>query len=112
MSVVPTLPHFHDTVWTRPPPPPSSHPGGGGGGGDSRFGRLEGRTPPHAVGNGYLPHYHQQEQEQQRYTHLSASPVPTAPFANAGPPGFEFYTPAQQPSTPPPCYNWPRGRRL
>jgi hypothetical protein len=94
----PTLPHFHDTVWTRPNDSngcmthaPQS---------DNVF-RADSRQQ-------------QQQQQQQYYNELSESPIPTAPFANAGPPGFQFYTtPAQQqPPSPLHSFNWPRGRRL
>ncbi|KAF7982396.1 hypothetical protein HWV62_28491 [Athelia sp. TMB] len=69
-----TLPHFHDTVWTR--------------------------EPAHG-----------------QYAQSSTqSPVPSAPFANAGPPGFhgQFYTPPQQVlQQPSPLEGyWARGRRL
>ncbi|RDB27298.1 Cyclin-U4-3 [Hypsizygus marmoreus] len=71
-----SLPHFHDTQWSRPPNTslPSFEP-----------------LPP------------------LRYTSTQTvtteSPVPSAPFANAGPPGVHFYpTPVQTSSVYPP--NW------
>jgi hypothetical protein len=89
VGLVPTLPHFHDTTWTR----------------------------PNNIGGSSAHDYHApdlQQQQQQNYTSLSESPIPTAPFANAGPPGFQFYaTPAQIPPSPLYAYNWStRGRRL
>ncbi|KZP32794.1 hypothetical protein FIBSPDRAFT_924845 [Athelia psychrophila] len=83
------LPHFHDTVWTRPNPnlPPHAH------------------APSHQALHSYAPS-----------TGNGASPVPSAPFANAGPPGFhgQFYTPppqVQQQPSPLEGY-WTRGRRF
>ncbi|KII86254.1 hypothetical protein PLICRDRAFT_31192 [Plicaturopsis crispa FD-325 SS-3] len=44
---------------------------------------------------------------------VSASPVPSAPFANAGPPGVQFYaTPVHRDSAVNNVYDWSRGRRL
>jgi len=92
MSVarVPTLPHFHDTVWTRPPNDGYS-------------------VHAHSVNNFTADSQHQTQN--QDYTQHGESPIPTAPFANAGPPGFQFCaTPAQQETLH--SINWPRGRRL
>jgi hypothetical protein len=89
VAPAPTLPHFHDTVWTRP---------------SDSTGHS---THAHSANNFPVP------DSRQYYTQLSESPVPTAPFANAGPPGFQFYTnPAHQQTTPLDSYNWSRGRRL
>ncbi|KAF9467009.1 cyclin-domain-containing protein [Collybia nuda] len=74
-----TLPHFHDTQWSRPP-------------------------------NMSTPSFNPQPTT--RYTSqktITESPIPSAPFANAGPPGVHFYpTPIQNSSAYPP--NWSRGR--
>lgn len=85
VGLAPSLPHFHDTAWTRP-----------------------------NNADGSLAYDYPISQQQQQYTSLSESPVPTAPFANAGPPGFQFYTtPAQISPSPLYAYNWStRGRRL
>lgn len=90
----PALPHFHDTVWTRP---------------DLSNGYSLEEQPSAQVyempGSNSLP--------EQTY---STSPIiPSAPFANAGPPGFQFYTTPPAPAQPSPLqnsYNWSRGRRL
>jgi hypothetical protein len=93
----PTLPHFHDTVWTRPPT----------GGNECAI------TPAYADYSASVSSECQQQQQQQNYTSLGEGPIPTAPFANAGPPGFQFYTThAQLPPSPLYAYNWSRGRRL
>lgn len=89
----PTLPHFHDTVWTRP----------------------NNNNPAVHIIQDHSPHEYpacnaRTAQPQPQY---SASPIPSAPFANAGPPGFQFYTtPIQQQPSPLHNYNWSRGRRL
>jgi len=92
VTPVPTLPHFHDTVWTR-----------------------HNDTEPEAYSTNPQSHNcFQVHDSQQYYSQVSESPIPTAPFANAGPPGFQFYnTPAQQPEASlHHSYNWTRGRRL
>ncbi|KAM6497712.1 Cyclin domain containing protein [Amanita muscaria] len=74
-----SLPHFNDTAWKRPPV--VAAPG-------------HHQTPS-------LPAHHS--------TTTGESPVPFAPFANAGPPGFHFYpTPMQRTyELYPPHVNWP-----
>jgi len=78
----PVLPHFHDTVWTRQPANTSIN--------------LHSSASP--SGTTYLaprPPNSQSHQQQQ----FGESPIPSAPFANAGPPGVQFYsypTPAQR----------------
>ena len=99
---VPTLPHFHDTLWTRPSAPNA----------------CAARTQTNSDFPMRDSLQQQQPQQQlppphQYYTQLNDSPIPTAPFANAGPPGFQFYTtPAQLSPLPAHSYNWSRGRRL
>ncbi|KAG6865822.1 hypothetical protein C0991_011441 [Blastosporella zonata] len=87
-----SLPHFHDTQWSRPP----------------MFRQQQQQLPQTPVSVRY-PAPPQQQQQQ----HVE-SPVPSAPFANAGPPGVQFYpTPVVQNSSslyPPPA-SWARGRR-
>ncbi|TFK68512.1 hypothetical protein BDN72DRAFT_769214 [Pluteus cervinus] len=93
----PALPHFHETAWTRPPP--RSAP-----------------LPP--VTTGPPPSYHQVEE---RY-YAQESPIPAAPFANAGPPGIHVYpTPMQRSVYPAQHYqhhhyhhahDWTRGRQF
>ncbi|KAF8060779.1 cyclin-domain-containing protein [Lyophyllum atratum] len=81
-----TLPHFH-TQWTRPPTTsvPSFEPS---------------TTSTSASAPRYLSQ-----------TVTTESPVPSAPFANAGPPGVQFYpTPVENSSVYP--HNWSRGRRF
>ncbi|KAG6909085.1 hypothetical protein DXG01_002066 [Tephrocybe rancida] len=82
-----SLPHFHDTQWSRPP-------------------QYETLAPPPQTPAPATVRYTAQQMD-------SESPVPSAPFANAGPPGVQFYpTPVVQNSSslyPPP--NWTRGRR-
>lgn len=69
-----TLPHFHDTAWTR-------------------------QAVSAATAFYPSPVDHRQ------------SPTPSAPFANAGPPGIHFYpTPSQQ-ASPIHYTNWHRGRQ-
>lgn len=76
-----TLPHFHDTQWFRP-------------------------------SNSAAPMF--DSQPVSRYHSQSVpteSPVPSAPFANAGPPGVHFYpTPVQNTLVYPP--NWSKGHRF
>ena len=91
----PSLPHFHDTVWTRPNDLKVQS--------DNVFDSRQQQQQQH------------QQQQQQYYNELSESPIPTAPFANAGPPGFQFYTTPAPPRPPSPrlhSSHWPRGRRL
>jgi len=88
----PTLPHFHDTVWTRPSDAAANNAYSTQVQSTNDFRLLDPR----------------QQQDQRHYTQLGENPIPTAPFANAGPPGFQFCTtPAQQQSS----LNWSRGRR-
>lgn len=79
MNVTPqALPHFHDNVWARPPVAAHSYP------------------PP------------QPETRFQLSQERAESTVPSAPFANAGPPGVHFYpTPVQSSSSVYP-HNWSR----
>ncbi|KAK2464867.1 hypothetical protein APHAL10511_002943 [Amanita phalloides] len=58
-----TLPHFNDTTWTRPP----------------------------ASASYDLYAHHTQALQSRKVTSTGDSPVPSAPFANAGPPGVQFY---------------------
>lgn len=97
----PTLPHFHDTLWTRPSDP----------NGCATRTQTKCDLPP--VRDPLRQQQQQQLPPHQYYTQLNDSPIPTAPFANAGPPGFQFYTtPAQLSPSPAHSYNWSRGRRL
>ncbi|KAG6873269.1 hypothetical protein C0995_001043 [Termitomyces sp. Mi166 len=74
-----SLPHFHDMQWTRP----------------SQYQHQHHHVQPAA--------YPQQQQVD------TESPVPSAPFANAGPPGVQFYpTPVQGASS---IYGWGARRR-
>ncbi|KAF8883839.1 cyclin-domain-containing protein [Infundibulicybe gibba] len=86
-----SLPHFHDTVWSRPSVSVAAHP-----------------YPQHQ-------HIHQPQPEPVHYypsQEFSGSPIPSAPFANAGPPGVHFYpTPVQRSSSVYPPPNWSRSRR-
>ncbi|KAF9007846.1 cyclin-domain-containing protein [Cyathus striatus] len=92
------LPHFHDNVWARPPVASSYS-----------------YNPP-APQPLQQPHPQRQQQQQPSMPGyspqgFSESPVPAAPFANAGPPGVHFYpTPVQTSSSVYP-HNWSRSRR-
>ncbi|EGN94199.1 hypothetical protein SERLA73DRAFT_188816 [Serpula lacrymans var. lacrymans S7.3] len=74
-----SLPHFHDSVWSRKFAPPVY-------------------TQSPSDGRHHLPP-------------LRESAVPSAPFANAGPPGVQFYTPSSQRASPVYPYNWNTCRR-
>ncbi|KAF5376866.1 hypothetical protein D9615_007265 [Tricholomella constricta] len=81
-----TLPHFHDTQWSRPL--------------NTSLPVLEPLPPLTTSTSRYSSQ-----------TITTESPVPSAPFANAGPPGVHFYpTPVQNASVYP--SNWSRGRRF
>lgn len=111
MNVAPhALPHFHETMWTRP------------------LGSTPARHAPVATTTLPPPPSYQQQQQfsKPRYEHhqsqqqtFSESPIPSAPFANAGPPGVHFYpTPVQRSTSVYPAHqyqhqqhhNWSRGR--
>jgi hypothetical protein len=88
--VPPTLPRFHDTDWTRQP-------------GYASHGQLQPPPPPHSliVPNVEPPRYQAYHQgQQQSYGSNDSSPIQSAPFANAGPPGVQFCpTPEQRSSS-------------
>ncbi|KAG6844875.1 hypothetical protein H0H87_002820 [Tephrocybe sp. NHM501043] len=92
----PVLPHFHDTRWSRLPP-------------------VQQRTPATVRYAAPTTTTQVQQQQQQQQQHVE-SPVPSAPFANAGPPGVQFYpTPVVQSDSslyPPLNSDWARGRRF
>lgn len=95
------LPRFHDFAWSRQRSPMAPN-------------YVPSAPPP----------YHEidssSQQQQQHYQHyrthsqeFSDSPIPSAPFANAGPPGVQFYpTPVVHRSSPVYPHNWSRGRQL
>ncbi|THG97384.1 hypothetical protein EW026_g4601 [Hermanssonia centrifuga] len=77
----PTLPHFSELSWNRPRP------------------HMPAATQPYA------------SQQEEQVQPVCERDIPSAPFANAGPPGVQFYlNNAQQQHTPE--YHWSRGRRL
>ena len=76
------LPHFPETLWTR--------------------------QPVTAVPVSYSDTH---AETRFPYPGLSESSIPSAPFANAGPPGVQFYsTPVRH--SPPYGHNWSRTRQL
>lgn len=75
-----TLPHFNDTVWTKPPV-------------------VTAPAPPY---DSYT-----QQTRGRKVVSTGDSPVPSAPFANAGPPGVQFYpTPLHKSYSIYPSINW------
>lgn len=85
------LPHFSEIAWDRPPQV-------------QQYQQQQQQQQQH--------HHHQHHQQQvYRSPEQMQSGVPSAPFANAGPPGVQFYinNNVQQPT---PEYNWARSRRL
>ncbi|KAG9223490.1 hypothetical protein PLEOSDRAFT_1111204 [Pleurotus ostreatus PC15] len=122
-----TLPHFSETAWTRQPPryhhispaaTPAHRP-------YEQEPALHHQQPqPHE--HPHHPHHHHHQPQQnppfqprrsQPEEYDERSPIPSAPFANAGPPGVHFYpTPVQQQQRVNPNYvpqgaNWTRGRQ-
>ncbi|KAJ3825319.1 cyclin-domain-containing protein [Lentinula raphanica] len=109
-AVPPTLPHFHDTNWTRQPAyDASSH---------SHYNPPQPPPPPQLLAvpsvepPRYQPYHHTQPQSYGGELDGS-SPIQSAPFANAGPPGFQFcptpeqgYSPAYE--RPHRSYAWSR----
>ncbi|KAJ3735949.1 cyclin-domain-containing protein [Lentinula guzmanii] len=93
--VPPALPHFYDTNWTRQPAYATS----------SHTQHTQPPPPPHllAVPNVEPPRYQAYYQSQlQGYGGDldESSPIQSAPFANAGPPGFQFCPTPEQGSSP------------
>ncbi|KAF8621844.1 hypothetical protein AX15_007464 [Amanita polypyramis BW_CC] len=84
-----TLPHFNDIVWTRPP-------------------MVAAPTPVSATVISYDSYaHHTQAMQSHEATPTENSPVPSAPFANAGPPGVQFYpTPVHKSYSIYPPINW------
>ncbi|KAJ3931952.1 MAG: cyclin-domain-containing protein [Lentinula lateritia] len=89
--VPPTLPHFRDTVWSRQSAYTTPH--------------EQQAQPPHllAVPNVEPPRYqayHQSQHQGYGGDYDDSSPIQSAPFANAGPPGFQFCPTPEQGSSP------------
>ncbi|KAF9071447.1 cyclin-domain-containing protein [Rhodocollybia butyracea] len=84
----PTLPHFHDTDWTKQPsytqPPPPPHT----------------LAVPNAEPPRYQAYHNQSQQPSYGSDYDESSPIQSAPFANAGPPGFQFCPTPEQRSSP------------